>query len=37
MYELIEKLVNVYGAAGRESAVADTLEALLKGLSLIHI
>ena len=31
MYELIEKLVNVYGAAGRESAVADTLETLLKG------
>ena len=31
MYELIKQLADVYGAAGRETAVADAVEALLKG------
>lgn len=30
MYELIEKLVNVYGPSGREGKVADAIEALVK-------
>lgn len=30
MFELIKKIADVYGATGRESAVADTIEALLK-------
>lgn len=30
MYELIEKLVNVYGPSGRETKVADIIEALIK-------
>ena len=30
MYELIEKLAGIYGATGREGAVADAIEALLK-------
>lgn len=31
MYELIKQLTDVYGAAGRETAVADMIENLLKG------
>ena len=30
MFELIQQLTNVYGAAGRETAVADLIESLLK-------
>ncbi|MDD3335833.1 MAG: M42 family metallopeptidase [Eubacteriales bacterium] len=30
MFELIEKLVNVYGPSGREDLVADTIEKLVK-------
>jgi len=31
MYELIKQLADVYGAAGRETAVADTIESLMTG------
>ncbi len=30
MFELIQQMTNVYGAAGRETAVADLIESLLK-------
>ncbi len=30
MFELIQKIANVYGASGREAAVADLIESLLK-------
>lgn len=30
MFELIQQITNVYGAAGRETAVADLIESLLK-------